>query len=115
MNSGEIWLVKLEPSIGAEISKTRPSIIVSGDEMGILPLKVIVPITNWKSQYSVRPWMVKLLPDATNMLRKLSAADIFQIRSVSMRRFSMQIGTVNIDTMQHIKKALKIVLDIDSY
>ena len=34
MNSGEIWLINLDPAISAEIRKTRPAIIVSSDAVG---------------------------------------------------------------------------------
>ena len=46
MKRSEIWMVNLDPTIGAEIKKTRPAIIVSGDSIGTLPLKVIVPVTD---------------------------------------------------------------------
>ena len=58
MNQGEIWLINLEPTIGAEIKKTRPAVIVNDNALGRLPLKVIVPITDWKENYSLAPWMI---------------------------------------------------------
>jgi mRNA-degrading endonuclease toxin of MazEF toxin-antitoxin module len=48
MYRGEVWLVNLDPTVGTEISKKRPCIIVNDDAIGILPLKVIVPLTDWK-------------------------------------------------------------------
>ena len=60
MNQGEIWLVDLEPVIGAEINKIRPALIINNNKLGKLPLKVIIPITGWKDHYNVAPWMVKL-------------------------------------------------------
>ena len=42
---GEIWLVNLNPTVGAEIHKTRPAIVISSDYIGKLPLKLVVPIT----------------------------------------------------------------------
>jgi mRNA interferase MazF len=45
MRRSEIWLINLDPTVGAEIRKTRPAAIVSEDAIGILPLKVVVPIT----------------------------------------------------------------------
>lgn len=112
MNNGDIWLINLDPSIGAEIHKTRPAIIASSDAIGILPLKVIIPITDWKSHYSSVPWIVKLLPDNTNSLTKISGADTFQIRSVSKERFVKQIGKIDNDTMMKIRNALKEVFEI---
>lgn len=47
MKQSEIWLIDLNPTKGAEIQKTRPAIIVNDNRLGKLPLKVIVPITDW--------------------------------------------------------------------
>jgi hypothetical protein len=55
MRRGEVWFINLDPAIGAEIRKTRPAVIVNDDAIGILPLKVIVPITDWKERYAVAP------------------------------------------------------------
>ena len=55
MKQGEIWLINLDLTIGAEIKKTRPAIIVNDDSVGRLPLKIIVPLTDWKERYRVAP------------------------------------------------------------
>ena len=113
MNSGDLWLINLDPTIGAEIQKTRPAIIVNSDAVGILPLKIIVPLTDWKANYSRVPWMVKLVPDSENLIAKVSAADVFQVRSVSQERFVKKIGIVNESIMRQIKIALKEIFDIE--
>lgn len=92
MKQGEIWLVSLDPTVGSEIRKTRPAIIVNDDALGILPLKIIVPITDWKDRYSVAPWMVKLEPNEENGLSKPSSADCFQIRSIAEERCLKKLG-----------------------
>ena len=112
MRRGSVWLINLDPTVGSEIKKTRPSIIVNDDAVGILPLKVIVPITDWKERYAIAPWMVRVEPDETNGLVKLSAADAFQVRSVSERRFVRRIGHVSDVTMDSIEIALTRVLAI---
>ncbi len=61
MHRGEIWLIDLGPTVGDEIKKTRPAVIINDDAVGILPLKIIVPITDWKSHYSKALWMVKIM------------------------------------------------------
>ncbi len=70
MKQSEVWLINLEPTLGSEIKKTRPAIIVNDNALGKLPLKIIVPITDWKDRYSVAPWMVKLPPNSSNNLTK---------------------------------------------
>jgi mRNA interferase MazF len=113
MRRGEIWLINLDPTVGAEIRKTRPAVVVNDDAVGVLPLKVIVPITEWKDRYGVAPWMVPLNPDPQNGLDKPSAADTFQVRSLSQSRFVQRLGKLPEITMQEISRALALVLAID--
>lgn len=98
------------PTVGAEIKKSRPAIIVNDDAVGILPLKVIVPVTEWKEQYAAAPWLVRLLPDSENGLQKLSAADAFQVRSVSEQRFVRRLGKLSDATLKAVTEALAVVL-----
>jgi mRNA interferase MazF len=112
MRRSEIWLVRLDPTIGTEISKTRPAVIVNDDRIGILPLKVIVPITDWKEVFSTRPWMVCIQPSLENGLNKISGVDTFQVRSVSENRLLKKLGKVDNDAMQQISEALALVLAI---
>ncbi|MBS1249080.1 MAG: hypothetical protein MAG431_00653 [Chloroflexi bacterium] len=39
----DIWLVSLDLTIGAEIRKTRPVVVVSADALGLLPIKLVAP------------------------------------------------------------------------
>lgn len=113
MHRGEVWRINLDPTMGAEIKKTRPAVIVNDDAVGILPLRVIVPITEWKDRYAVAPWMVRLDPDVENGLDKPSAADAFQVRSLSQTRFVQRTGKLSEAAMQEITKALVVVLAIE--
>ena len=110
MRKGEVWLINLDPTIGAEIRKTRPAVIVSEDAIGVLPLRVIVPLTDWKEHYAVAPWMVAIMPDKKNGLAKPSSADAFQIRSLSQERFVQRIGMFDEEQMVQVLKAIQIVI-----
>lgn len=112
MKQGEIWLINLDPTVGSEIKKTRPAIVVNDNSLGKLPLKVIVPLTDWKDRYDIAPWMVKILPDKFNNLSKPSAADCFQIRSLSELRFTKRLGKVTSGQLAEIKAGLAKVLSI---
>lgn len=112
MHRGEIWLINLDPTIGAVIKKSRPAVILNVDEIGVLPLRVIVPITTWKDHYSKAPWFVKIKPNKLNGLDKSSAADTFQIRSLSTERFIRAIGKVDSETFSGLLDAVKIVIGI---
>jgi len=87
-------------------------VIVSNNAVGVLPLKVVIPITDWKDRYSVYPWMVKLETTTDNGLSKVSAADAFQVRSLSQERFVRKLGYLENQSIQIISQALIIVLDI---
>ena len=113
MHRGEVWLINLDPTVGPEIRKTRPAFIVNDDAVGILPLKVIVPITDWKGHYAIAPWMVRLEPGKENGLYKISSADTFQVRSVAQERFTRRLGELNNTAMKEIAKALAVVLSIE--
>ena len=110
MLKGEVWLINLDPTVGAEIRKTRPAVIVSEDAIGVLPLRVIVPLTDWKERYTIAAWMTEIAPDAENGLAKASAADAFQIRSVSNERFVRCIGRLRDEQVRQILQAVRVVL-----
>ncbi len=112
MKRSEVWLINLDPTIGSEIRKTRPAVIVNDDRLGKLPLKIIVPLTDWKDRYSMASWMVKISPNNTNGLSKDSAADAFQIRSVSEERFIKKLGEISEDELSAVEKSLALVLKI---
>ena len=113
MKRNEIWWINLDPTVGQKIQKTRPCVIVNDDSVGILPLRVVVPLTDWKERYNSADWMTKIEVDSQNLLIKTSAADCFQVRSVSTNRFSHTKGGCLSDTnMKLIEKALAIVLKI---
>ena len=112
MYRGEVWLVNLDPTVGTKISKKRPCVIVNDNAIGILPLQVIVPVTDWKERYSIRPWMVKLEPSVENNLAKVSGVDTFQMRSVSEIRLMRKLGQLSESEMQMISEALAVVLSL---
>ena len=112
MNQGEIWLVDLEPTIGAEMNKTRPALIINDNGLGKLPLKIIVPITGWKEHYGIAPWMIKIEPNKNNGLKKTSSVDCFQIRSVSQDRLVGKIGGITFDEINKVQEGILKVLGI---
>ena len=111
MKRGEVWLVNLDPTLGAEMRKSRPAVIVSSDLVGVLPLRVIVPLTDWKERYSVAPWMVQIKAASSNGLDKDSAADCFQVRSVSTMRLVRKIGRLSPEDMEKIVQGIQLVVE----
>ncbi len=113
MRQGQIWEINLSPTVGAEIKKKRPAVIINDNAIGVLPLRVIVPITEWKKNFYGAVWIVKIDPNDYNNLIKASAIDCFQIRSISTRRFLRKIGSISPKILNEIKRAVKAVIDAD--
>jgi mRNA interferase MazF len=114
MKRGEIWLINLDPTVGAEIAKRRPALIVNEDGIGKLPLRIVAPITNWKPHYRIVPWMVELPGDERTGLDKHSSTDCFQVRSISTKRMISKIGQATESQMESVEKALTTVLGSSS-
>jgi mRNA interferase MazF len=105
---GEIWLVDFDPAIGAEIQKVRPAVVISMDTIGRLPLRMVVPVTDWKPAYAFLPWFVELPVSPTNGLSKDSGADTFQTKSVSESRFVRRLGSVTATQVDDIASAIAL-------
>jgi len=103
---GEIWMVQFGPSVGAEIRKIRPAVVSSLDTIGRLPLRIVVPLTDWQDAFAKLPWFVHLPMSPTNGLTKDSGADAFQVKSVSENRFVRCVGVVTSAQLDDIASAV---------
>lgn len=110
---GEIWLVNFDPTVGAEIKKVRPAVIISSDSVGKLPIKLIAPITDWKTYFSSNFWHVKIEPNSINRLNKDSAIDTLQLRGADLQRFIRKLGSVSEITMVEIIASIATVIEFE--
>lgn len=86
---GEVYWVNLEPTIGTEIKKTRPALIVSPDDLNTaLPRVIIAPITSKGQSLGCRPEVVFMGKKARILLD--------QIRSVDKRRLMGKMGEIEL-------------------
>jgi mRNA interferase MazF len=106
-----VWLVNLEPTLGAEIRKQRPAVVVSSDAVGRLPVKLVAPITDWKPWYARSTWHIKIEPDKHNGLRKPSAIDVLQLRGVDVQRLGPRMGRVSAELMEEVAAAIAAVVE----
>jgi mRNA interferase MazF len=108
---GEVWLVNFDPTIGAEIKKKRPAVVISSDAIGVLPIKLIAPVTDWKDRFSNNIWHVKIQPDNANGLSKASAIDTLQVRGVDVQRFIRKLGRLPSSTMEEVTAAIAAIIE----
>lgn len=109
---GDVWLIDFDPSIGAEIRNVRPAVVINLDSVGRLPLRLVVPVTDWKPQYTGYPWFVELPASATNGLTKDSGADAFQVKSVALARFVDWMGEVTASQLDEIAEAIALCVGV---
>jgi mRNA interferase MazF len=78
------------------------------DSIGRLPLRMVVPVTDWKLAYSGFPWFVELPATAANGLAKDSGADAFHTKSVSISRFVHRLGAVTASQLDEMAAAVAL-------
>jgi mRNA interferase MazF len=106
MNRGEVWWVNFEPSIGGEISKKRPAIIVGNNAANKFLNRVqVIPITSNTD---------RLFPSEAyvTVAGKKGKAMADQLATVSKERLSKRIGSVSDDEMNMVVEAIKTQLDL---
>ena len=113
MKTGEIYWVNLDPTIGDEIKKRRPVVVLNCGDDKNLKLAIVVPVTAWSSYWEKNPFFVSLEPDTKKGLKKKSVVDCFQIRAVSHKRFAEKIGEISNDEIDQIKISITLILDIE--
>jgi mRNA interferase MazF len=105
-------LIDFDPAIGAEIRKVRPAVVMSEDSIGRLPLKIVVPITDWKPAFANFPWFVEIPAHPDNGLSKDSGADAFQTKSLSESRFVRRLGELTAAQMDAIAQAIALCVGV---
>ena len=99
----EVYLINLDPTIGSEIKKSRPCVIISPDEMNkFISTVIIAPMTTKSKSYPTRV-------DLTFQSKK-GFIVLDQIRTVDKSRLIKKLGSTDIKTITKIKKIIKEML-----
>src|SRR5215469_1907549 len=100
MNRGDVWWVSFDPSVGGEIQKTRPAVIVSNDAANsVLNRLVVVPLTSKTLKLYPGQALVSLRGE-----QRKAMAD--QITTVSKIRLRDLIGTLSIKDLISVESAI---------
>jgi len=105
---GDVVLASLDPTVGVEIKKTRPVIVVSNDSINHWSqLTVVVPLTKNVARLSPSH---ALIPKGVAGLAFSSKAVTEQIKAVDKRRLVKRLGTLPPELLVHVERALKNTL-----
>jgi len=109
---GEVYLVSFDPTVGAEIRKTRPALILQNDVGNRWSPITIVAAISSHAEGSLYPTEVLLHPSEGG-LGKDSVVLLNQIRSIDKRRLVKRLGAVQSNTMGRVDRALRISLGME--
>ncbi len=91
-HQGEVWWVRLDPTVGSEVAKTRPALVVSIEEINRAPARlcIVAPITTTPRASAVRIELAH-----ARGATRVGYVEPYQIRVVSHDRLASRIGTAD--------------------
>lgn len=100
MSRGDVHLVRLDPTLGSEIQKTRPCVIVSPDELNAhLRTVIVAPLTTGGRAF---PWRIRC-----RFQQRSGYVVLDQLRTVDRERLLKRLGAVSDQTLTDVLGALQ--------
>jgi len=97
---GDVHLVRLDPTLGSEIQKTHPCVIVSPDELNAhLRTVIVAPMTTGGRAY---PWRIRC-----RFQRRSGYVVLDQLRTIDRERLVKRLGALSTETMNEVLSALQ--------
>lgn len=94
----DVWLINLDPTVGREINKTRPCLVISPDEMSPLSTVLVAPMTSQGFEFPSRI--------SCQFSGKSGLVLLDQIRSVDKKRLIKKLGELDINTQKKVSNRL---------
>jgi mRNA interferase MazF len=103
---GEVWWVRLDPTLGAEIKKTRPCLVIGTNVLNARRRTiVVVPLSS--APQPAPPILVSVI-----CIGRRAVAVVDQIRAVAKERLTAKMGEISLGDLASVEEALRIVLEL---
>lgn len=111
---GEVYLVSFDPTVGREIKKTRPALILQNNIANRWsPITIVAAITSHLHTSRYPTEVIVNQPEGG--LRSASAVLLNQIRSIDRKRLVKRLGTIRPETMLRVERSLRISLGLINF
>ena len=107
---GEVYYVSFDPTIGVEIKKTRPALIIQND-IGNMHSQATIVAAITSTDREVFPYEVSLKAGEGG-LQKDSIVLLNQIRTIDKKRLGKRIGTISSESIKKVDKAIEISIGL---
>lgn len=108
---GDIYLVNCDPTLGAEIKKTRPALVLQNDVANrYSPITIVAAISS-RFSLPLCPTEVIIEPQESGLTQR-SVVLLNQIRSIDRQRLAKRLGRISRRTMSHVDRGLQISLGL---
>ncbi|MBE9009010.1 type II toxin-antitoxin system PemK/MazF family toxin [Pseudanabaenaceae cyanobacterium LEGE 13415] len=111
---GNLWLIRFDPSIGSEIRKTRPGLIISATDFNQRSRVTVLPITSATPNAKMLPVMIAIEPSEINGLDTPSHVVCIDPATFDKKRLIRRLGQLEAEQISQIKRILTAYLDLES-
>lgn len=116
---GEIWWLDPDAyhddpdnTIGEEIVKRRPYVVISSDAFLNQGVRLVVPFTSWQDKFEAMDFHFFVAANSNNNLRNDSSLNVLQTRCVSTLRFEEYIGRLSQSEMDEVAELLAFIIEV---
>jgi mRNA interferase MazF len=110
---GSIWLVSFDPSVGAEIRKTRPAIIISGKAFNRRRKLTVLPIISSSPEDKLLPVVIGVSPNAENGLTVDSYIVCIDPMTFDKQRLMKRLGMLDVEKIEQVQRILRSYLELN--
>lgn len=107
---GDIWWVDFNPTIGKEIKKTRPAIVIDSEGFGYDEMRIVLPFSSVKDYnkdlINAALWLIRVDDYQSLGLSEWSFINTHQIKSCDLKRFKSKIGKASDKLLFEVHRAL---------